>query len=57
MDVLAPPGNRWLMELSRLKTDLPVGVRIVCFGEDQDDLFDEREKPGAQGGHQRLNGR
>ena len=29
MDVLAPPGNDWLRELSRRKSDLPAGVHIV----------------------------
>ena len=42
MDVLAPPGNRWLMELSRRKSDLPPGVQIVRFNDAEDDL-DEGE--------------
>ena len=29
MDVLAPPGNQWLAELSRRKADLPAGVQIA----------------------------
>lgn len=36
IDVLMPPGNRWLMELSRRKADLPPGVRIVRFSENDD---------------------
>jgi hypothetical protein len=36
IDVLMPPGNRWLMELSRRKADLPPGVRIVRFSESDD---------------------
>lgn len=42
IDILTPPGNRWLTELSR-RRELPPGVRIVRFGnddaaEDADDL-------------------
>ena len=36
MDVLAPPGNRWLMELSRRKYDLPPGVQIVRFNDEDE---------------------
>ena len=43
MDVLAPPGNRWLMEISRRKADLPPGVQIVRFDAGGDDADDERE--------------
>jgi hypothetical protein len=38
LDVLAPPGNDWLRELCRRKSDLPAGVRIVRFSEADDDL-------------------
>lgn len=42
MDVLAPPGNDWLRELSRRHYDLPAGVRIVRFGDvDDDPLLDD----------------
>lgn len=37
LDVLAPPGNRWLMELSRRKAELPPGVRIVRFDNGDDE--------------------
>lgn len=37
MDVLAPPGNLWLKELSRRKADLPPGVQIVRFGDAEDE--------------------
>jgi hypothetical protein len=37
MDILTPPGNPWLASLARRKTDLPAGVRIVRFGEGDDD--------------------
>ena len=48
IDVLMPPGNRWLMELSRRKADLPPGVRIVRFSENDDaSEVDEREAGAA----------
>ena len=28
MDVLAPPGNDWLKEISRRRSDLPAGVHV-----------------------------
>lgn len=37
IDVLSPPGNRWLKELSRRKSELPAGVRIVRFSDGEDD--------------------
>lgn len=50
MDVLVPPGNTWLKELSRRKTDLPAGVQIVRFGEGDDDCNgdDERGRNGSR---------
>lgn len=41
MDVLAPPGNHWLKELSHRKTDLPPGVHIVRFSEGDDELAED----------------
>ncbi len=43
IDVLTPPANRWLREISKRKSDLPVGVRVVRFGgaEDGVDPSDE----------------
>jgi hypothetical protein len=37
MDVLAPPGNLWLAEISRRKTGLPAGVHSVRFGDGDED--------------------
>lgn len=48
IDVLMPPGNRWLMELSRRKSDLPPGVRIVRFNDNEDDTG-EAEESAAEG--------
>lgn len=48
MDVLAPPGNRWLMELSRRKANLPPGVRIVRFDNGDDEADDETGGTGSK---------
>ncbi|MBI3095184.1 MAG: hypothetical protein HYY97_09960 [Rhodocyclales bacterium] len=48
MDVLAPPGNNWLKELSRRKTDLPAGVHIVRFGDSEDEAATDEESAGAK---------
>ena len=37
MDILTPPGNPWLADIARRKTDLPTGVRIVRFSEADDE--------------------
>ncbi|RLJ64845.1 hypothetical protein [Sulfurisoma sediminicola] len=47
IDVLMPPGNRWLMELSRRKADLPPGVRIVRFSENDDASEADESDAGA----------
>ncbi len=41
MDVLTPPGNSWLRELSRRKSDLPAGVHIVRFNDADDELAED----------------
>lgn len=46
MDVLAPPGNDWLRELSRRKSDLPAGVRVVRFSDSDDDSVEDTEAAG-----------
>jgi hypothetical protein len=51
MDVLAPPGNDWLKELSRRKTDLPACVHIVRFGDGDDELADDGEVAGKKARH------
>ncbi|MBK7764798.1 MAG: hypothetical protein IPI44_01080 [Sulfuritalea sp.] len=48
MDVLAPPGNQWLAELSRRKADLPAGVQIVRFGDADDDPVEDAEGEDAR---------
>lgn len=48
MDVLMPPGNDWLRELSRRKSDLPAGVHIVRFGDADDELTEDTEATGAK---------
>jgi hypothetical protein len=41
MDVLTPPGNAWLRELSQRKADLPACVHIVRFNDADDDLAED----------------
>ena len=48
MDVLVPPGNDWLKEISRRKTDLPAGVHIVRFGDGDDESATDDESAGAK---------
>ena len=47
LNVLMPPGNRWLMELSRRKSELPPNVRVVRFGGNDDETEDETEAVAA----------
>jgi hypothetical protein len=37
IDVLEPPANLWLRKLGRRAAELPVGVRVVRFSENDDD--------------------
>lgn len=48
MDVLAPPGNDWLRELSSRKSDLPAGVHIVRFGDADDEATEDSESGGGK---------
>ena len=48
MDVLAPPGNDWLKEISRSRTNLPAGVRIVRFGDGDEELVTEDDGVAAK---------
>jgi hypothetical protein len=48
MDVLAPPGNEWLRELSRRKSELPAGVHIVRFSDPDDEVSDDSEDGGGK---------
>ncbi len=43
MDVLAPPGNDWLKEISRRRSDLPAGVHVVRFSDADDELVADAE--------------
>lgn len=38
IDVLSPPVNQWLRDLVRRKTNLPPGVRVVRFSDENDDV-------------------
>ena len=48
MDVLAPPGNDWLKEISRRRSDLPAGVHIVRFSDGDDEIAEDGEAAGAK---------
>lgn len=48
MDVLAPPGNDWLKELSRRRSDLPKGVHIVRFGDGDEDPALEEDRNNSK---------
>lgn len=48
MDVLAPPGNDWLKDLSRRKADLPAGVHVVRFSDNDDESALDDENPGEK---------
>lgn len=48
MDVLVPPGNDWLKELARRKTDLPAGVHIVRFSDSDDETAVDDESASAK---------
>lgn len=37
MDIIAPPGNRWLAEISHRKGTPPPCVRVVRFGSEEDE--------------------
>lgn len=40
VDVLTPPENQWLKQISRSKANLPAGVRVVRFSDAGDDESD-----------------
>jgi hypothetical protein len=48
MDVLAPPGNDWLKEISRRRSDLPAGVHVVRFSDADDELAMETEAESSK---------
>lgn len=48
MDVLTPPGNNWLRELSRRKSDLPAGVHIVRFSDADDEPTEDSQAAGGK---------
>jgi hypothetical protein len=48
MDVLAPPGNDWLKEISRRRNDLPAGVHVVRFSEADDELVGDAETESSK---------
>ena len=35
IEILEPPENRWLKDLSKRKASLPLGVRVVRFSDEE----------------------
>ena len=56
IDVLRPPVNRWLVELARSKSALPAGVRVVRFGNGEEEEFDPPEAGSSGKARQKLAG-
>ena len=56
IDVLRPPINRWLVELARSKSALPAGVRVVRFGNGDDEELDPPEVGSSRKPRQKLAG-
>ena len=54
IDVLRPPINRWLVELARSKSALPAGVRVVRFGNGDDEELDPPEAGSSRKPRQKL---
>ena len=50
LDVLSPQANRWLHEMARKGSQLPDGVRVVRFGEDDDDGLESIDLNGKNAG-------
>jgi hypothetical protein len=48
MDVLAPPGNDWLKEISRRRSDLPAGVHVVRFSDADDEPAGDGETENSK---------
>jgi hypothetical protein len=56
IDVLRPPVNRWLVELARSKSAPPAGVRVVRFGNGDDEELDLPEASSPRTARQKLAG-
>jgi len=48
LDVLNPPANPWLKEISKPNAKVPVGVRVVRLNDD-DDIRDQSQSPRSSG--------
>lgn len=46
IDILEPPANQWLKELSKRKANLPAGVRVVRFSDEDNEVAEEGERAG-----------
>lgn len=50
LDILQPPGNRWLDGLAESETPLPAGVRVVRHEDGEREVF-ESGTPPHRGAH------
>ncbi len=44
MEILDPPGNPWLRDLTKCKTALPAGIRLLRHAGGEDDTFERNER-------------
>jgi hypothetical protein len=56
IDVLRPPVNRWLVELARSKSAPPTGVRVIRFGNGDEEELDLPETGSPRKSRQKLAG-
>jgi len=45
LEVLKPPGNRWLESLAESDTPLPEGVRVVRYEDGEGEVFESGTSP------------
>ncbi|MDD5247789.1 MAG: hypothetical protein PHY45_02320 [Rhodocyclaceae bacterium] len=49
LDILEPPGNKWLQELMRSDKPLPAGVRVVRYEDGEREVFESGALPHRPG--------
>jgi len=45
IDILYPPVNQWLKDVSKCKANRPLGVRVVRFSDDDEGIDERVAKP------------
>jgi hypothetical protein len=51
LDILEPPGNRWLEGLAESDQPLPEGVRVVRNEDGECEIFESGTPPHRSSGH------